>query len=192
MADEMSREPVSVLDRPDTVARLFLGVSVPEPVKTRLQETAKSSFGQYIERIVPAEQWHLTLFFFGDVRNHAQYLGRLTLPLKEAFVPTITISHIGRGKARDQLWAYVNPTPALLNLREALNERLRKIHFPRPVEFRSFHPHIRLAKFYPVVRRLGIADVPHRTAYAIREAYLYRSTLAPHGSTYTIEATIPF
>src|SRR5687768_16160184 len=171
--EQLGAPGTSVLDRPDTVARLFLGLEVPDATKTRLVEVTQKHFGQYFDKLIPTERWHLTLFFFGDVRNHAQYLGRLKQGLPQAFVPTVSITHIGRGAQRDQLWAYVTPTPALLSLREALSERLRKIHFPRPGEFRTFKPHIHLANFYPAVRGMGIADAPFPSAYAISEAYLY-------------------
>jgi len=187
---EQHSPSASVLDRPDTVARLFLALPVPESVCTRLAEAAQAHFGQYFDRLIPAERWHVTLFFFGEVRNHAQYLGRLKAPLSQAFVPTISLTHIGRGAARDQLWAHITPTPALLTLRESLAERLRKIHFPRPAEFRTFKPHIHLANFYPTVRGMGLADTPFSSAYAVSEAYLYQSILSHEGPTYTKLATI--
>ena len=182
----------SVLDRPDTVARLFLGLPVPLLMRTKLAEAARQHFGTYFGALLPEENWHLTLFFFGDVKNHAQYLGRLQQPLPQAFVPTISLTHLGRGAQRHQLWAYVNPTPALLSLRENLSERLRKIHFPLPIDSKKFIPHIHLANFYPTVSGLGLADVSLPAVYATQEAHLYQSTSTPQGSHYDAIATIAF
>lgn len=173
------------------MARLFLGLGVPEGVRQRLAAAAQTHFQKYFAKLAPEENWHMTLFFFGNVRNHAQYLGRLQLPLPQAFVPTVSITHIGRGMKRDQLWAYVTPTAGFMALREALDERLRKIHFPRPVAMGKYVPHIRLANFYPVVRSMGIADTPVPAAYSVQEAYLYKSELTPERARYDIEATIP-
>lgn len=180
----------SILDRPDTTARLFLGLPVPAAARERLKGVAQERFGKYFDKFIPDESWHLTLFFFGEVKNHAQYLGYLKQALPQAFVPTVSITNIGRGKARDQLWAYAQPTVALLTLRDALDERLRKIHFPRPVERKKFTPHIRLANFFPVISGMGLADVAAPVACAVQEAYLYKSELTSRGSHYSIEATI--
>lgn len=181
---------MSVLDRPDTSARLFVGLAVPSAPAMKLREAAEQHFGKHMKLILP-EQWHLTLFFFGDVKNHAQYLGRLKQPLPQAFVPTVSITHIGRGEARDQLWAYAQPTSGLLALRQAINQRLLKTHFPRPADGPQFVPHAKLGTFYPVVRGIGLADVASPVVFSIREAHLYKSTLSHDGPIYTIEATIP-
>ncbi len=188
---QRSEAAFSVLNRPDTVARLFLGFSVPASIRAKLQAGARTHFGNYFNEFVPEENWHITLFFFGEVHNHSQYLPRLKQPLPQTFVPTISFTHLGRGGQRDQLWAYVALTPALRALREALDERLRKIHFPRPVGVRKFAPHIHLANFYPTVSGLGVADAPALAAYATQEVHLYKSTLTPKGSVYDIETTVP-
>lgn len=193
MTEEIQRQQeTSVLDRPDTVVRLFLGLPVPESVKSKIRQTAENHFGKYFAQLIPEERWHVTLFFFGNVHNHAQYIGRLSQALPQAFVPTVSVTHLGRGARREQLWAFIQPTPGLLALREALDIRLRKIHFPRPVGNRTFRPHISLAQFYPVVQGMGMADVPCQTAYAVKEAYLYQSTVPHEGPRYSIIATIPF
>lgn len=180
----------SVLDRPDTTVRLFLGFSIPEHIRAKLQEAARSHLGNYFGQFIPEQNWHITLFFFGEVRNHAQYLPRLKQPLPQAFVPTISLTHLGRGGQRDQLWAYVTLTPALLALRAAVNERLQKIHFPRPIGVQKFTPHIHVANFYPTVSGLGVADAPAPMVFAAQEVYLYKSTRTPQGSNYDVETTI--
>lgn len=181
---------MSVLDRPDTTARLFVGLAVPSVTQEKLREAAEHHFGKHMQ-LSRGDQWHVTLFFFGDVKNHAQYLGRLKQPLPQAFVPTVSITHIGRGEARDQLWAYAQPTSGLLALREAINQRLLKTHFPRPADGPQFVPHVTLGTFYPAVRGIGLADVASPVVFSVREAHLYKSTLTHDGPTYTIEATIP-
>lgn len=182
---------MSVLDRPDTYARLFLALPVPAATQAKLAQVATEHYAKHM-KLVPPDRWHLTLFFLGEIKNHGQFIGRLKQPLPQSFVPTVSITHIGRGEKRDQLWAYVQPTAGLLALREAVRERLVKIHFPLPADRRTFLPHVRLGTFFPAVRGIGLADTACATAFAVREAHLYKSTLTHEGSTYTIEATIPF
>ena len=185
---------MSLLATPDRVARMFIGLPVPEQTRGKLAEIARGRYGEYFEKLVPEGNWHMTLFFLGNVRNPGQYIGRLEQPMPQTFVPTLTLTHIGRGEPRDQLWAYGLPAKGLLDLRAAIGKRLGKIRFPHPVGAKKFTPHIRLANMYPTVRSMGVADTPVREAYAIREAYLYSSSnKASHvGSQYTIEATIRF
>lgn len=183
---------MSLLDTPDRTARMFIGLPVPEQARTSLTEVARGRYGEYFEHLVPEENWHMTLFWFGNVRNPSQYMGRLEQPMARAFVPTVTLTHIGRGENRDQLWAYGLPTKGLVDLRAAIKMRLNKIRFPQPVDKKQFAPHIRLANMYPTIRSLGMADTPVRETYAIREAYLYSSEIRHGGSKYTIEATIRF
>lgn len=180
----------SILDRPDTTASVFLGLPVPAAAREKLKVMAGSPYQQYFEKFVPDENWHLTLFFFGEVKNPEQYLGYLKRPLPQAFTPTIAITHIGRGKQRDQLWAFAQPTTSLLTLRQALGMRLQKVHFPRAVERNQFMPHIRLANFFPIVSGLGLADTTAPVAYAVQEAYLYKSEPTPTGSKYVPLAAI--
>lgn len=181
---------ISVLDRADTKARLFLALPVPAQARARLLEAAARNFSTTIEALTQEQNLHVTLFFFGEVKNHAQYLGWLKQGLPQAFVPTVTITHIGRGAAREQLWAYVTPTAGLMALRESLNEKLRKIHFPRPIQAHKFTPHIRLATLLPVARGMGIADVAAPMTFAVPEAHLYKSELSHVGPTYHIECSI--
>lgn len=171
-------------------ARLFLGLPVPASAREKIKAIAGPPYKQYFENFVPDENWHLTLFFFGEVKNPSQYFGYLKLPLPQAFTPTVSLTHIGRGKQRDQLWAFAQPTTSLLALRQALGARLQKVHFPRAVNRNIFVPHIRLANFFPIVSGMGLADTAAGVAYAVQEAYLYKSEPTPQGSKYTILAAI--
>lgn len=134
----------------------------------------------------------MTLLFLGEVKNHQQYLGRLQQPMRLAFVPTVSVTYVGRGKNRDQLWAYINPTSNLQTVRSELRERLRSMRFPLQPDNKPFVPHIRLASFYPMARSLGIADVPAPLTFTTSEAYLYKSVLEEgKPPKYTVETTIP-
>lgn len=175
----------------DTMTRLFIGIPISESVSEGLSTVLREQFPQYVEKEVPRENLHMTLFFLGEVKNHLQYVGRLKESLNLSFVPTVSVTYMGRGKQRDQLWAYINPTSNLTMLRDSIRERLGSIRFPTPNDSYPFTPHIRLASFYPMARSLGIADVRVSESFSVREIYLYKSELGSDGATYSVEATIP-
>lgn len=183
-------EPVTV--ETPVRARLFLGLPVPEHV-VRQTQAAFPSYAHVIEREVPAEKWHVTLIWLDEVENPAQYHSRLRKPLPQSFMPTVQLTHLGRGRQRTQLWAYAEASAVLLNIRTQLMDRLRVMRFPVPTEekHRPFVPHITCAHLFESIGGVGLADTPLVTSFSVKEVLLYRSTLAPHGSHYTVETHIP-
>lgn len=177
--------------RTDTRVRLFVAVPIPALIQKNLI-AALNSFPQYIEQTIDQERWHLTLVFLGEVENPRQYWSRLTKALPQAFMPTISITHIGRGLQRDQLWAYAHPTAILFNLYRELGQRLRGMRFPLPrQQYDDFVPHVHVANLYPMARGIGIADAAVTTTFSVRELLVYRSVPGAHGSQYATEAAIP-
>lgn len=189
----------SVMDRTeqkgakDQVVRMFIGLPVPERARAPILEAAQTYFPQYLEKFIASSDWHVTLAFLGDIVNPTQYLGRLSRPLPQAFVPTVSVTHIGRGLQRNQLWAYIQPSQSLTQLRAELLERLGEIRFPTPHRLRQerFVPHIRIAKFYHMARPLGMSDAAVMTTFAVHALSVYRSELHPEGAQHSALATIP-
>jgi len=171
-------------------ARLFLGISIPAPARATITATF-SQFPHYIEKTIAEERWHLTLLFLGDVENPQQYLSRLLKPNPQAYVPTVSVMHVGRGLNRLQLWAYCHPSTSLLNLQTQFADRLRTMRFPFPKNKATYVPHIHLANLYPMARGIGIADVACATRFAVTQVHLYESLPLGNSSTYTIRASIP-
>lgn len=172
--------------------RLFIGL--PIPVKARESiENSMRNFKDYIEQPVPAENWHITLMFLGSVENPKQYFSRLEKPLLQSFVPTVSVTHIGRGIKRDQLWAYITPTPALLSLKEAIATRTKalRMQYEGGAEHDEFVPHIRIANLYDVTKGIGIPDGAAKASYTVHMAHVYQSHQTDTGTTYSIEASIP-
>ena len=182
---------MSLLDTPDTTARLFIGLAIPDKAKQAIY-TALRHYSDYTERKVPEENWHMTLVFLGDIENHKQYISRLSKPIPQAFMPAISLTHLGRGLQRKQLWTYANPTPAVVGLKKSVEDRLKKLRMPYKKEAeRDFVPHIRVADMYDITSGIGIPDGVINETFTPKEAYLYQSQETPLGVRYTIEATIP-
>ena len=177
----------------DTTERLFVSLPVPE----QAMEPIERSFGQYpqyIERALPREHWHLTLLFLGEIKNPTQYYGRLKLPLPQQFVPTVRITHVGRGLNKHQLWAYAEPSGVLANLRNELMARLKKMRFRfgenATIEENDFVPHITIAKLFPIAGGVGMADFPINVSWSAHQAQVVRSTPQSHGPQYEVQQEI--
>lgn len=175
-----------------TRARVFLGLDIPDFVKQSLYEGMKA-YDRYIERTIPDERWHITLLFLGETANPKQYYSRLSKPLPQAYVPMVHVAYLGRGFHRGQLWAYINPTPLLMNIRNDLVVRLKKLRFPIPHKslLGEYAPHIAIAKLYSMSRGVGMPDEPISMTFAARDAYLYQSHFGKGTVRYTKEVRIP-
>lgn len=172
--------------------RVFVSLPVPHQIGERVRESF-AHFAHVIREPVPIPRWHVTLAWLGEVYNPKQYYSRLTKPLGHSFVPTVRILHVGRGRNREQLWAYVEPANNLLAIRDELTRRLKTMRFQFPDEMRQqpFIPHITVAKLYDHAGRLGLADYPTPCSFAVKEAHVWRSDLTPQGAVHSLEATIP-
>lgn len=172
--------------------RLFIALPIPDKARAPLLAAAKH-YPEYLKRTIPAQRWHLTLLFLGDIANPREYVSRLAKPLVQTYLPTVNITHAGRGLHRLHLWAWATPTPVLEHIRQALVERLKKMRFrfPPQVLDQEFAPHVHIGNFWPVSRSLGLADYPAQTSFAAPLAHIYRSQPTARGVEYIIEASIP-
>lgn len=175
-------------DEPVPSARIFIATPVPTQVVQAVQ-AALPEYQPYTERVVEASRWHLTLLWLGEVENPKQYYSRLRKAIPQQFVPTVRLTHLGRGKRRSQLWAYAEASVNLQNIRTQIIDRLRRMRFPLPdaVLHRPFIPHIHVGDLYPIVLGIGLADYPLQTSFTIREAHAYRSH--PSGQTVAANKT---
>lgn len=139
-------------------------------------------------RAVPADRWHMTLAFFGDVEaarlEEAQSAFRVLEKLPEA------------GFRCDRWWALPEPgmarvlavggeavTGGLIDTIRALQAALAL----GGVERRPFLPHVTLRRFGAPFRGEIPAEGPGFD-FAVAAVALFESRLGPEGPTYTIRA----
>ncbi len=173
--------------------RVFLAVPAPQHVQESVQGVIPN-FAHVTDKMVPGSNWHITLAWLGEVMNPQQYVARLSKPLRQSFTPGFRLMYLGRGRKRDQLWAYVEKNQVLLNIREELLQRLKKMRFPIPAETikQDFVPHIHVGDFYPAAGGVGLADVPLTVNFSVPAVILYSSLLTPQGVQYKPLCEIPF
>jgi len=127
--------------------RLFLAIDLPDDVKTELWYLAQRLEHQAQHaRVVPLENYHLTLLFIGEtalVTEAHEALHRVRLP----DVPVdLTFDGIGSFKQQKDYtwWVGVKVTETLVTLARELTACYRAAGFV--IETRSFKPHITLAR----------------------------------------------
>ncbi len=175
--------------------RLFVALDLPEEVRDGLGVWARSELVDPALRPVRPESLHVTLVFLGgreaaEAEATADVVREVTAPpalLKlEDPVPLPC-------RRRASLFALPAPSPATVDLRRGLVERLveEDLH---EAEERDFWPHVTVARVRPegrgsrrpaaVARRPGdLPDGLKEPFYGVRMT-LYRSELQPGGARY--------
>jgi 2'-5' RNA ligase len=131
--------------------RLFIAIDLPKTVKEKLAHAAES-LGRQAEsaRVVPEENFHLTLVFIGETRrvDEVRELMREVCVTRYAEPFNITIGGVGSfrqgGTRRYTWWVGVEAPLELYQLVTALSDTLRNGGFA--IEKRSYRPHITLAR----------------------------------------------
>ena len=123
--------------------RLFTGLEIPEPIRTRLSLIRSPLAGA---RWVAAENMHITLRFVGDIddRTADEFADLLADVRGKPFA--VTIGGVGAFGGRDPrvLWAGVEAGEPLAALYRA-NERAARAAGLEP-DARAFRPHVTLAR----------------------------------------------
>lgn len=176
------------------MARLFLGIAIPESVAVRLTGLQGGIRGARWE---PPEKLHLTLHFLGEVdggtaRRLVDALGHLESPAFD-----LELHGVGyfppRGTARS-LWVGVRRNPALLDLHRRTGRILERLGLDR--DRRAFSPHVTIARLkQPDMAAVAGFVVRHATfsvpPFRVDRIVLFRSVLGKRGSHYRFEAVFP-
>ncbi|MBI5381706.1 MAG: RNA 2',3'-cyclic phosphodiesterase [Opitutae bacterium] len=170
--------------------RLFIAISLPDAHRDTLAELRSAARGW---SWTPQGQLHLTMRFLGDIAE--ERLKELTAALARVRVEPFVLPLEGVGVfpprgAAQVLWVGVGRGhPRLFQLRQQIDDALLALGLP--VELRTFHPHVTLAR----VRREAaptaaaqflktyrdFASAPFRA-----EAFdMYRSELTSDGAVHT-------
>ena len=125
--------------------RLFLALSLPEPLRERLAALCTGLPGA---RWVAPENLHLTLRFIGEVDgSQARDLDAALAQVRAArlAVTLAGVDRFGSGRKLRALWVGVEPNPELDRLYRKLDHAVRDAGLAP--EGRKFKPHVTLARF---------------------------------------------
>lgn len=164
--------------------RIFIGASIPSQVAQYLKNNLEG-YTKFTKKMIPEENWHITFLFIGPVEDEQKLTKTVDKTMSQAFLPTISLTHIGRGLQKQQLWAYAKPTSLLTNIRKELTASVNTLTNISS-RHNDFVPHIKLANLRPSPYDKLLADKPLSAVWQIKELCVYRSELSAVGANYTI------
>ncbi len=172
--------------------RLFAAVAVPEEIADELAHRQRGLAGA---RWRPADALHVTLRFFGELRETTaaeldDLLAAIDAPGFDLHLQGV--GRFGEGDHMRAVWAGVSETPGLRHL-AAKCETAAKRAGLKP-EARTYRPHVTLAylkRSDPVKTAAWEADhnLLHTRAWRATTFGLYSSWSGPDGSRYDLERT---
>lgn len=174
--------------------RLFSAISIPPEIGQALQARQSGIDGA---RWRPLEALHVTLRFFGEIRQDiARDLDAELMSIAgRPFEITLTgAGSFGDGEGVNAVWAGVAESAELRRLAEACETAARRAGLK--AEKRNYRPHVTLA----YLRRPDPAEVGawiqannllKSPPIAVDRFGLYSSTLGREGSHYRLEAEYP-
>ncbi|MFE8069472.1 RNA 2',3'-cyclic phosphodiesterase [Marinobacteraceae bacterium S3BR75-40.1] len=176
----------------DDFQRCFLAIPVPGEVKGALgTHLAERITLPPIYRLIPPENWHITLHFLGDVprtqrETLVQLVGQIDMP--EPFSATVQqVAGFPNTHRSRLLVAEMEMAPALNDLYERLKEVVIKAGLD--AEERAWRPHITLARLRRGRMPSNLPSSGLNEAMEVSSFSLWASTLTDDGSQYAPLAT---
>lgn len=170
------------------MSRLFIGLELPDEVKSRLLQVRGEVTGA---RWQAREQLHLTLSFIGNVDDALEraiprvLAGLAMAPFQAAVAGVGRFGTLRRPRA---LWAGMEPEVALTALHSQVTERLASLGL-KP-ENRGFRPHVTLARLQPGATGTDIFLEAHRALsspfFPVTQVSLFSSVTGEGGSRYEV------
>jgi 2'-5' RNA ligase len=184
--------------------RLFVAIDLDPEVRERVARFSEGVRGLAPDvRWTPAESWHVTLKFIGEVSE--EVFEKVKAQLAKASAAPSSIQFRGTGffptpRSARVFWAGVHGDSSLTALAEAVDRLLGAIGIP--FEERAFTPHLTLArsgsgrpareksdrasnKFAKLQQRLDKMPEADFGTMTAREFILYQSKTSPKGAEYT-------
>jgi 2'-5' RNA ligase len=174
--------------------RLFAAVAVPPEIGEGL---IRRQHGLPEARWRPLEALHITLRFFGDVREDAAEDLDLELQAVAGSPLDLSLENVGAfGEGADihAVWAGVAENPALRTLASRCEAAARRAGLKG--ESRAYRPHVTLAYLsrpqpQDVAAWIQQNNLLRSPGFKIESFGLYSSTLGRSGSIYALEQTYP-
>ena len=178
--------------------RLFTALDLPSRSVDALRTFRKDADLPVTARWTPADNYHITLRFIGEVDD--EQADSIERALTAVHPPSFQVVPLGVGVLPSRrkprvLTVRIEPTESLRALYEALQNALAAADVPP--EERTFRPHITLARLQDIQpERLYAAlqeleDGPSLTPFSADEYLLYESALTPEGAMHTIRSRFP-
>ena len=174
--------------------RLFAALLVPPLIAEGLLLRQTGLFGA---RWRPQDALHITLRFFGEVRE--DIAADLSRELEVVSASPLALNLVGVGAFGDGLdihavWAGVEPNPGLVHLANACEGAARRAGLAAGK--RAYRPHLTLAYLRrpnpeAVAHWIQENNLLHSQTFAPTSFGLYSSHITDEGSRYRLERTYP-
>jgi 2'-5' RNA ligase len=168
----------------DLVGRVFLAIAPPPEIRFALAE--RLSEIPVPGRVVPAENWHITLRFLDAVDSvtYERFLTALDPPSETSF--RIALDGLGAfpgARKATVLWAGIGSGAEQLAV---LNEDAEEAAIGAGLlpEERPFHPHLTLSRIRPPVDVRDIVDEELSFSWRCQRMVTYRSNALRGGVSY--------
>ena len=169
----------------ETVGRVFVAVPVPSDVRAML--AAHVATLDVPGRLVPPENWHITIRFLGtlDDITYDRFLGEMSqAELPEAFPARLgPIGGFPSSKKATVVWVGVDQggqEMAIIN--EIAEEAAQSVGLDP--EDRPFHPHLTLSRVRPPRGVTQLLDEVVDLRWSVEEVVVYQSISIKGGVTY--------
>jgi len=173
--------------------RAFLALPLPDALADRLVPMQAALL---LPRPVPAQDFHVTLAFLGEVREDMLDELNLALETQRLPAPLLVLDGLGSpgGAHPRSVHALIRPDPVLDRLQARVAQTVRRLGLP--LERRRFKPHVTLGRGAipdPAALALAITRAGPVTSPPVpaRQLSLYRSRLRPEGPLYDRLADYP-
>ena len=174
--------------------RLFVGLALPENVRTQLSLLAEGLPGA---RWVDPDNYHMTLRFIGEVDRHTaadidSTLQRIVTPPFEFSLSGL--GTFGHGRKTRAVFARAQPCPALIHLQNKVESAV--VRAGQPPEPRKFSPHVTLARFRAAHPGRIQSFVEHHSLFwtdpiTVDRIVMFESHMGKGGSVYDEIAEYP-
>jgi RNA 2',3'-cyclic 3'-phosphodiesterase len=178
--------------------RLFLAIPLPEALKIRIS-AALSEYRSSLTleqlpsvRFIPPQNWHITIYFFGDVLNDQVDLLRrqLTTLLRQTppfgLAPDSLVLAPPEKRGKNMIWIRYQENPILTQLSWDIYEATRPaLRFPPPRP--TLVPHVTVVRFKDLrIESLSPLVQPGMTdSLTVNHCELWDSQLSGKGAVYS-------
>ena len=173
--------------------RLFIAIDLPDEVKAHL--AAIQAIPEYIARIswVKQDNIHITLKFFGEVKDDARILQALESVTAKPF--TATLSQIGVFPSENYvrvIWAGLQDETPVFELHKLIDIALSR-QFPMEKQFLG---HITIGRVKFVKQKEEFKKMLHERkveslSFPVNSFKMMKSTLTPEGPLYEVVREFP-